>query len=172
MPVPQPSYSSSPVVRRGRTVLGAAFAVLLCSCVVVEDLPPPPPPAPAIPVAGTDEDGDGVRDDVQTWLRVTYVDSSVHRATRALAVSLQAMLVNDEGESGARAAAAAMNAAIDCLYALDPAAFGGRVDAVEAAVVNTGNRARAYARAGAHLSGEVYAVSAVADNGASCGAAP
>jgi len=172
MLVPQPLRLS----RLPRFLAAPAIAVFFFSCVSVEEVPDGtngiPKPAPAVPVAGTDADGDGVRDDVQAWIQSAYPDPVVRSAARQLAVSLQAMLVNTSGESGALAAAAAMNAAIDCLYALDPAAFGGRVDAVEAAVVNTGNRARAYARAGAHLSGDVFTVSTVADNIASCGAAP
>ena len=152
-----------------RPALAAAALLSLTSCVAVEEVAPPPS---TVPVAGTDADGDGVRDDVQAWLQATYSDTAVRAAARKLAVSLQAMLVNTGGEAGALAAAAGMNAAIDCLYALDPAALGGRVDAVEGAVVNTGNRARAYARAGAHLSGDVFTVSTVAENAAACGANP
>lgn len=151
-----------------------AALCFLVSC-TVEELPPsssPPPSSSSVPVAGTDADGDGVRDDVQAWLQAAFPDSTVRAAARQLAVALQGMLVNASGASGARIAAAAMNAAIDCLYALDPATFGSRVDAIEEAVVNTGNRARAYARVGDHLSGEVYVVSAVADNLASCAEEP
>lgn len=161
----------------------ASLALGFTACVVEEslddDLSPPVNVLPKDPgnegkqtVQGVDADGDGLRDDVQIHIYKTYADASVRAATVRLAKAFQALLVTGTSNSTALAAAVSMNRAIDCLYFLDNARFGDHVDDVEEAVVNTGARARAYAKAGAFLSGGSYSVSTVANNSASCEEAP
>jgi hypothetical protein len=159
--------------------LVTALTLALSAC-VVEETPieneNPEPSEPALTVQGVDADKDGLRDDVQTYLHDTYSNSASNAPALAASIQLakafQLLVVTGTDASHALTAGAAMNRAIDCLYSIDPEKFGSRVDDVEGAVVNTGDRAQAYARAGAFLSGGTYNVSTVANNAASCEVAP
>ena len=135
-------------------------------------LPADPDSLGKVTVAGIDADTDGVRDDVQIRIHTTYYDSASRSATRQLAEAFQDFLVQGTDKPGALAAAASLNSAIDCLYSMDPENFGDLVDGVEAAVINTSARSKAYARAGAFISGGIFTVSTVADNAASCRETP
>jgi hypothetical protein len=56
-------------------------------------LPPDPGPAGMQTLAGIDSDGDGVRDDVQRWIAVTYASSvKIQSALTQYVKSLQALL--------------------------------------------------------------------------------
>jgi hypothetical protein len=153
-------------------------ALAFAACVVQEpenalpNLPNDPGNDGMKTVAGVDADADGLRDDVQIHIHNTYPETQARKAATQLAKALQALLTEGGKASGALAAGAAMNKAIDCLYAIDGAKFGDRVEDVEGVVVNTGTRAKAYAKAGAFLSGGSYSVSTVANNSASCEEAP
>jgi hypothetical protein len=150
------------------------------SACVVEEVPTPPvnvlPKDPGNEgkqtVQGVDADEDGLRDDVQIHVHQKYPDGEVRAAAIQLARSFQSLIITGTNKPSALMAALSMNRAIDCLYFLDVAKFGDRVDDIEGVVVNTGARARAYAKAGAFLSGGSYSVSTVANNSASCEEAP
>lgn len=170
-------------MRKFVLVLPAACALLLgCSAGERETEPPPEPPAKVLPpdpgpagkvtVGGIDSDGDGVRDDVQIFIDSTWSDSAARAACTFLSKALQAFLVSGTDKPAALAAAASLNKAIDCLYSVDPDDFGALVDPVEALVVNTESRTRAYAKTGALISGGSFSVSTVADNAAACREAP
>jgi hypothetical protein len=135
-------------------------------------LPRDPGSAGRATVAGIDADNDGVRDDVQIYVHITYTDTATRAASRRLVKSLQRLLAAGDDWPLALAAATSMNSAIDCLYSLDPEKFGDYVDAIEGKVVNTEARSRAYAKGGASLSGGIFSVSTVADNAAACREAP
>ncbi|MCD6024232.1 MAG: hypothetical protein K0Q91_1148 [Fibrobacteria bacterium] len=135
-------------------------------------LPPDPGPAGKATVPGIDSDEDGLRDDVQILIDTTWSDSATRAACARLTKALQDFLNSGTDEPGALAAAASLNKAIDCLYSVDPEGFGSLVDHVEGAVVNTESRTRAYAKAGALISGGSFPVSTVADNAATCREAP
>lgn len=149
----------------------SVFLLGLSGCVQVDPEPVSgnPPGGSAETIAGTDADGDGVRDDVQSHIQVTYTDAATQAAVTRLAKGFQALLVNTSGKPGALTAAASLNAAIDCLYTLDSVDFVGQVEDIEGRTVNTATRARAYARAGSQLSGGNFTVSAVT---ATCGVTP
>jgi hypothetical protein len=135
-------------------------------------LPPDPGPAGKVTVQGIDSDEDGVRDDVQLFIDSTWSDSATLAASTRFSKALQAFLVSGTDKPAALAAAASLNRSIDCLYAVDPDGFGSIVEHAEAVVVNTESRTRAYARAGAFISGGGFSVSTVADNAAFCREAP
>jgi hypothetical protein len=145
----------------------------LGACVVEEtpiegEDPPPGSGSATETVAGVDADNDGLRDDVQSYVYASYSDPVDRTAAIQLAKSLQRLLINGTTEAKALTEGAVMNKAIDCLYSRDAEKFGDRVEGIEGLVVNTGARARAYARAGAFLSGGNFTVSTVANNAASC----
>jgi hypothetical protein len=157
--------------------LAAACALGLSACVqelteAAPALPVDPGAQGQVTVAGVDADGDGLRDDVQLRIHASYAEGSSRDGAIQLAKAIQDMLKNGSTKPGALAAGLALNRAVDCLYGLDAAKFGEQVEDIEGVVVNTGARARAYAKAGAFLSGGTYGVSTVADNAASCEASP
>jgi hypothetical protein len=136
-------------------------------------LPPDPGAAGRATLQGIDSDNDGLRDDVQIHVHDSaYSDAATRAASIRLAKAFQLMVTSGADSSRARTATASMNRAIDCLYSVDPDDFGDYVEDIEAAVVNTGDRARAYVRAGAFVSGGTYSVSTTANNAASCSGAP
>jgi hypothetical protein len=161
----------------------AALTLAFSACVVEQPLDEvPTPPLNVLPkdpgdegketVQGVDADEDGLRDDVEIHISETYTDTEVRAATIQLALAFQALITTGTSKPSALTAATSMNRAIDCLYSLDATKFGDHVDDIEETVVNTGARARAYAKAGAFLSGGSYSVSTIADNSASCEEAP
>jgi hypothetical protein len=135
-------------------------------------LPPDPGAAGRLTVEGIDSDEDGVRDDVQIFIDSTWADPATRAACTQLSKAFQDFLIAGSDQPTALAAAVSLNQAIDCVYAVDPGDFGGIVDRVEAVLVNTELRTRAYVRAGAVISGGSFAVSTIADNAASCREAP
>jgi hypothetical protein len=138
----------------------------------VVKFPPDPGTAGTTTVAGVDADGDGLRDDVQILIDNQYSGNAERAAVTQLAKTLQTLLAASGDKTQSLAAASSMNRAIDCLYSLGANSFGDRVDEIEGAVVNTEARARAYAKAGTHLSGGVFVVSTIGDNAASCEVTP
>ena len=143
----------------------------LFACVVEEAPLPGSGNKDTVSVVGVDANANGLRDDVEVTV-FAYSDTNTRDAVIQLAKAMQSFIVTGTSKSNALIHAASMNRAIDCLYSLNPENFGDRVDAVEAVVVNTGNRMRAYAKAGAFLSGGAYSVSTVGNNGASCEETP
>jgi hypothetical protein len=134
--------------------------------------PPDPGTSGTTTVAGIDADGNGLRDDVQILIENQYAGTAERAAATQLAKSMQTLLAVSADKTQSLAAAGALNRAIDCLYSLGATSFGDRVDVIEGAVVNTEARARAYAKAGTHLSGGTFSVSTVGDNAAACEVAP
>jgi hypothetical protein len=164
-------------MRNAMLSLAAAFALGLSACVedlaeATSALPPDPGAQGQVTVAGVDADADGLRDDVQLHIHAAYAGGESRDGAVQLAKAIQDMLLNGSTKPGAVAAGLSLNRAVDCLYGLDAAKFGERVEDIEGVVVNTGARARAYAKAGAFLSGATYGVSTVADNAASCEESP
>jgi hypothetical protein len=165
------------------TALAMAMSLALFSCVQVPEeegmvtppivkFPPDPGTSGTTTVAGIDADGDGLRDDVQILIENQYSGSAERAAATQLAKAIQGLLAVSSDKTQSLVAAHSMNRAIDCLYALGATSFGDRVDEIEGAVVNTEARARAYAKAGTHLSGGTFAVSTIGDNASACEAAP
>jgi len=159
------------------------LALGLTSCVVeepldpepepqIENLPPNPGNAGLTTVAGVDSDRDGIRDDVQIHIHTTYNNVATRAAATQLTKAFQTMMISGGTKTAALTAGESMNRAIDCLYSLDASSFGNIVDEIEGVVVNTEDRARAYAKAGSFLSGGSFQVSSIADNSVNCVEAP
>src|SRR5579864_450166 len=121
-------------------------------------LPPDPGPAGMITLAGIDSDGDGVRDDVQRWIAVTYPNSAKIRAALTQeARATQQMVLSSATESQALAASNNELDAGECTMGLlgtDPGyELGTRL---RATILNTADRTRAYLTADALTSGSSY----------------
>jgi hypothetical protein len=114
-------------------------------------LPPDPGPAGMKTLAGINSDGDGVRDDVQRYISLTYVQSAKERA----ALTQVAVALQDE-VTGRSAGVQEVSDAMDCMdsafMSSDADVGGGKIDydafnSLEAIVLNTPDRAKASVQA-------------------------
>jgi hypothetical protein len=111
----------------------------------VPPLPPDPGPAGLLTVAGVDSDGDGVRDDVQRFIVLTYADSAkTQAATTQIAKSYLAQLVDASNEPLLKIDVTSTLYAVDCLYYTSPATAPQLLNQIEAQVLNTSQRLDAY----------------------------
>jgi hypothetical protein len=122
-------------------------------------LPPDPGPGGEIPLLGVDSDRDGVRDDVQRYIALTYrTDANTVKALRELSKTYQAMLVIPIGNA---AEAKAINIKAwrnrSCLVFLYGAVEGHRrAQELFALQFNTLARYRMWSRQDDLLAGEVF----------------
>jgi len=107
-------------------------------------VPPDPGEAGKATLAGTDSDGDGLRDDVQRYIALTYPDSAKARlASATYAVAAGTFMVSGDDPVLANESAAALRRAIDCLFALWPDDAAGILTALQPQILNTSPRIRA-----------------------------
>lgn len=72
--------------------------VMTISVTVPVDLPPDPGPGGMTTLAGVDSDGDGVRDDVQRYIALTYPNSAQTRAALTqITKAVQSLILNSMG---------------------------------------------------------------------------
>jgi hypothetical protein len=121
------------------------------------ELPTDPGEAGDATLAGVDSDGDGVRDDIERYIALTYPASERTRtALRQAAEIVQTFILDAPDASTSIAYAEQRHDAIDCLIALlDIDEAQASYLNLEAEILNTLPRSRAYVRADAHLSGQV-----------------
>ncbi len=121
------------------------------------DLPPDPGKAGKATLEGIDSDGDGVRDDIQRYIALTYPDSARTRAalTQLAKVNQQAIL-NADNKPLSLDNGSAQDRAIECLwYLLDDGAIAVS-HGLRAVILNTVERNRVYIRYNDQLAGEVF----------------
>ncbi len=131
-------------------------------------LPPDPGEAGKQTLEGIDSDRDGVRDDVQRYIQLTYPDSARTRAGLSqYASSLDAFLRSAIG-GDPTTASQALTAAIDCatISTLGPSRI--ELATVKATVLNTRARSQAFIRA----STAVTSFSGESAGSASCASTP
>jgi len=122
-------------------------------------LPPDPGEAGKVTLAGIDLDNDGVRDDVQRWIVMTYPNSQKTRAgLRQLAQDYQRFILGAANSTQIYAAASSMSRAHSCLgYVLPVGQFITTVGgSLKAQMLNTYARSKAFLQADRHLSGRMY----------------
>ena len=134
-------------------------------------LPPDPGDAGKATLEGIDSDGDGVRDDIQRYIVLTYPDSEKTRAgLTQYARAVQQTLLDADDEERSLANAHDRKRVLDCLrYIL------GSVDAaslireeLKAEFLNTTVRSRAWIIADGHLSGQVFRGTPIAERKGQC----
>ena len=132
-----------------------------------DGLPPDPGDEGKKTLEGIDSDGDGVRDDIQRYIALTYPDSERTRAvlTQYAKVHQAGLLVADN-KSASRANAHEIGRAIECLYFIRPDDARAVLVEMIAQVLNTDERSKAEFRYDAQLSGEVFTSSG--DNRTGC----
>jgi len=128
---------------------------------VLAGLPPDPGAAGKLTLAGIDSDNDGVRDDVQRWIALTFPNSQKTRAAlRQMAQDNQNMLLLSNDKQLVYAAAVQMGKTIDCLWYIYPNPDTGEAirysELLDAVIMNTALRSRAYIQANRNLSGRAF----------------
>jgi len=112
--------------------------------VTVVPLPPDPGEAGQANIPGIDSDGDGVRDDVERYIALSYPDSSKLRAVLAqLALASQRFLLSSTSLD-INNAASAFNDGVECLVYISPENAGEIHAAFQGQVLNTKDRIAAY----------------------------
>ncbi|OIP99199.1 MAG: hypothetical protein AUK35_07795 [Zetaproteobacteria bacterium CG2_30_46_52] len=122
---------------------------------IFANLPPDPGAAGEATLEGIDSDGDGVRDDVQRWIVMSYPNSEKTRAAlRQLAVDYQNSILDVTSKAVVINNFISMQRTLYCLsyIILD---FYDVSPALKSVVLNTSARSRAYLRGDYLLSGEV-----------------
>ena len=129
---------------------------------IVDDrgLPPDPGEAGKATLEGIDSDNDGVRDDVQRYIVLTYPDSEKTRAAVfQYARALQKFVLNANDKNASLIHDAEADAAQDCLvYIRGVRKARENFVGLRAQLLNTPERSRAYIRADQQLSGQVFAL--------------
>jgi len=133
---------------------------------IFTNLPPDPGAAGKLTLAGIDSDNDGVRDDVQRWIVMTYPNSQKTRAALIqMAKATQVILINANNVANARSYSLDEGRASDCISYIRKQVLGvGNSDAynvkreMDAIYLNTYSRTKAYLQYDARLSGMFFSV--------------
>lgn len=135
------------------------------------NLPPDPGENGKLTLEGIDSDADGVRDDVQRYITLTYPDSiEVQRALRQHAKAVQAFMIQADSKEQALNNATKMDRAIECIFAVslnDDHAIKA-IRNLRSVIVNTEKRTRAYLSADKKLSGGIFPSVKIEDRIKSC----
>lgn len=132
-------------------------------------LPPDPGTSGKVPLFGIDSDGDGVRDDVQRWIVLTYPNSEITRAAlRQKAILLQNALMYSDDQMLSIEVARENGRAAECLYYTNPDNAYMLATELRSVVLNTEERSVAYIRYNAQLSGQSFRGRRIFDWKASC----
>jgi len=131
-------------------------------------LPPDPGEAGKATLAGIDSDGDGVRDDVQRWIALTYPNSQKTRAAlRQMAQAMQNILLNAADVANARVNADIADNAADCISYVRESMLGlagsdaySLKEELRAVYLNTLLRTKAWLQHDSHLGGMFFTVPA------------
>jgi hypothetical protein len=149
-----------------KTIYSTIVASLLLfgSAVYAEELmanlPPDPGAAGKATLEGIDSDNDGVRDDVQRWIVMSYPNSQKTReALRQLTVAQQRFILDAADPAKSLSNAIERGKAMDCLFYVDSSIAYSVVQEFKAATLNTYIRSKAYLQADHHLSGHVFSPS-------------
>jgi hypothetical protein len=124
----------------------------------VVPLPPDPGEAGKVTLAGIDSDGDGVRDDVERWIALTYPNSARARAALGQYARVQQMflLQSDDKQSSITNAQNRDRGAF-CIYYIFGTDNGiAARRRLQAQYLNTDARSRAFLKGDAQLSGQKF----------------
>lgn len=120
-------------------------------------LPPDPGEAGKTTLAGIDSDGDGIRDDIQRYIALTYPNSHKTRAAlRQFTLAVNKATLETLNEESALRNVETMHRAIECLWYLQSEDSIKMSDSLLAEYLNTPERSQAYLEYDAKLSGHVF----------------
>lgn len=154
----------------GELLVGAK--PLLPMALSIGDLSYPPDPGEAgkETLEGIDSDANGVRDDIQRYIEMTYPEEpDVRAALRQYAVPLQAALVEAGDKEESIAHAHATDRSTQCLWFFTDIDTAHRSHAqLRALMLNTDERSREYIRYNRQLGGQVFPGTSPEDRAATC----
>lgn len=161
LPVTQPvagqmQFQASAAFRgQLKRVLSAIISVPVTSDV---GLPADPGTAGTLTLAGIDSDNDGVRDDIQRYIALTYPNSARTRAVLTqLATAFQGLVVNSVDTQQSITNATTLGHAFECNAAINGAAIAKvQLFALRAQMLNTIARSQAYLMADQQFTGQLY----------------
>lgn len=133
------------------------------------ELPPDPGEAGKATLEGIDSDGDGLRDDIQRYIVLTYPDSQKTRAAlRQAAIALQKIILESPDEESALRNTELEARASECLWYIHPDDGNRMDDMLIAEFLNTLERSRAYLEYNSKLGGNVFGGKDIDEYGSSC----
>jgi hypothetical protein len=134
-----------------------------------DNLPPDPGEAGKATLEGIDSDGDGIRDDIQRYIALTYPDSRKTRAAlRQAAIALQKIIIESSDVESALNNTEHETRASECIRYLRPE-DGREIDnMLLAEFLNTLDRSKAYLEYDSKLSGHVFGVKNIDEYRSSC----
>jgi len=120
-------------------------------------LPPDPGEAGMATLEGIDSDQDGIRDDIQRYIALTYPDSQkTQAALRQAATALQIIILESPNEESALRNTELEARASECLWYIRPDKGYKIDDLLMAEFLNTLPRSRAYLEFNSKLGGHVF----------------
>ena len=122
-----------------------------------DNLPPDPGEAGKATLAGIDSDADGIRDDIQRYIALTYPDSQKTRAAlRQFTFALDKAIMESPDETSALNNTERMHRASECLWYIHSRNSIIIKNLLKAEYLNTADRSRAYLAYDAKLGGHVF----------------
>ncbi len=124
-------------------------------------LPADPSEAGKTTLQGIDSDRDGIRDDVQRFIALTYQkseDKPLRAALREYAAFLQQLIIFASSKNNSMLNAQTSGEIVDCIIYLHPNDGTDILLDIEAASINTDQRNLAYIEANAQLNGEMFSL--------------
>jgi len=150
-----------------RRVASKLFLVMVTTPV---SLPPDPGPAGMITLQGIDSDNDGVRDDIQRFIALSFPSSAkVRAALTQITVAAQSLILDSTNAQNAEADMVNLNRGLECSAATVGVAETLKMfAALRGQIVNTLPRLQAYFAAEAQFSGHTYTLTPQAQQIGSC----
>ena len=132
-------------------------------------LPPDPGEEGKATLVGIDSDQDGLRDDIQRYIALTYPDSAKTRAAlRELALVTQKAILEREDERKSLDNADDMTRAMECLRYIQPER-GREIDyMLLAEILNTAERSKAFLKYNNKLGGHIFKRKKIIEYKTSC----
>lgn len=122
-----------------------------------DDLPPDPGEAGKATLEGIDSDGDGIRDDIQRYIALTYPNSQKTRAAlRQYTVALNKAVLESPDEKSALNNTEFMHRGQECVWYIHDEQSIRITDLLVAEYLNTLERSRAYLDYNDKLGGHVF----------------
>jgi hypothetical protein len=120
-------------------------------------VPPDPGEAGKRTLGGIDSDGDGVRDDLQRYIALTYPQSEKTRAALPqYSIATQKLLLNATDSAAILSNTTAVFRAIDCIYIIRPQDAYNISGQFQSVILNTALRGKTWVSSEKSISGEVF----------------
>lgn len=163
-----PTGVKSQEVRNSRLSIVSSGNGTASAATIDGRLPPDPGEAGKATLAGIDSDNDGVRDDIQRWIALTYPNSQKTRAAlRQNAKVMQEFLLHADDPEMAKKISRRSGRALECLAYVNKD-FSDIGTELRAVTLNTYKRSKAYLQADRHLSGMMFSSSGMDNWKKSC----